>query len=98
MSIADLWRDHQAASFPSGCGGKEIEGIDLVMLDADIAGCVSTFVSAGHLDLDRKRILSQCREEIEVVLQSLQGEAKDYYTRLHKLAVLILEDCAKSKT
>ncbi|WP_205008525.1 hypothetical protein [Streptomyces sp. Cmuel-A718b] len=41
-AVSHLWREHQQAPFPAGLRGAERADIDLVLLDADIAGCVST--------------------------------------------------------
>jgi hypothetical protein len=40
MTIEDMWKEHREAVFPSVSRGRDVDGIDLVMLDADIAGCV----------------------------------------------------------
>ena len=45
--IAELWKEHLAAPFPKGLQAKDVKGIDLVSLDADIAGCVDSFVEQG---------------------------------------------------
>jgi hypothetical protein len=80
-----------AAAFPSVCRGEEVDGIDLVMLDADIAGCVSTFLGGrGHLDDQRMGILQRCRGELTTVLPRLPAAARDYYSRLQEMADLAL--------
>jgi hypothetical protein len=90
--IEELWRQHEAAPFPPECRGEEISGIDLVMLDADTAGCISTFLGcAGRLDSQRRTILSQCRSELEAAVQTLEGESANYFRRLSEIAQLVLE-------
>ena len=39
--IEELWKEHQSAPFPEAYAGKDVSGIDFVMLDADVAGCVA---------------------------------------------------------
>jgi hypothetical protein len=49
--IEQLWREHKLEAFPQGYRGKDVNGVDLVMLDADVAGCVDTFLDRGNLNL-----------------------------------------------
>jgi hypothetical protein len=49
--ISELWQEHLAAPFPKDFRAKDANGIDFVMLDANIAGCVDTFLERGTLNL-----------------------------------------------
>lgn len=50
-SVQRLWDEHCDAPFPARLGGQEIAGVEMVMLDADIAGCVQTWLAnKGQLD------------------------------------------------
>ncbi|MEU8760157.1 hypothetical protein [Streptomyces sp. NPDC048659] len=42
-----LWAAHLDAPFPGGFRGVDIGGVDLVLLDADVAGLVQTAMSGG---------------------------------------------------
>lgn len=86
-----IWDEHRSAPFPDGLAGKEVAGVDMVMLDADIAGCVSTWLgNHGRLDEGRKAVLAQCIDDLDRVLPLLQEEdARSYYERLRRLAQLI---------
>jgi hypothetical protein len=88
QSVAARWREHSEAAFPDGCAGEEVEGIDLVLLDADAAGCIGTFVGsrAGRLDEQCIRILRRCLHELDTVVGSLDGEARAYFQRLRLLS------------
>jgi hypothetical protein len=55
--IDELWQEHLAAPFPRGFRGKAVNGIDFVLLDANIAGCVSTFIEGGTLSLYQAAML-----------------------------------------
>jgi hypothetical protein len=89
--IEELWSRHVQASFPPRCRGKEIKGIDLVLIDADTAGCVSTFLERnGHLDQCRLAILGLCYHHLGLVVAGLKGEGRDYFSRLEELAGLVL--------
>ncbi|WP_051927098.1 hypothetical protein [Streptomyces durhamensis] len=87
-AVARLWHEHLDAEFPAGLRGAERDGIDLVMLDADIAGCVTTWHdNGGFLDAERLRILRHCITELDKVLPLLMNaEELRYYMRLHRLA------------
>ena len=89
--IENLWQEHQENRFPTGYGGEEIEGVDLALLDADIAGCVDTFLKRRNLDLFRVSILGLCYRDCSIVARELDGVAKEYFLRLETLARLVLE-------
>ncbi|WP_344661241.1 hypothetical protein [Catenulispora subtropica] len=52
--LDQLWDEHLEAEFPAALRGKDIASIDMVMLDADIAGCVSVARSRRLDDWRRK--------------------------------------------
>jgi hypothetical protein len=87
-----LWDEHRRAPFPSRLRGEEIEGIDMVMLDADIAGCVDAWLgSRGRLDEQRRRWLQSCLDDLGRVLAALDDpEERAYYERLDILGTLAL--------
>jgi hypothetical protein len=89
--IRELWRVHQAAAFPEGIAGNEVEGEDLISLDSFTAGCISAFLGcSGSLDPLRRECLVRCRDGSGRVLPQLDGDAKAYYSRLHRMAQLAL--------
>jgi hypothetical protein len=88
--LEELWQEHKNERFPSGYGGEEIEGIDLALLDTDIAGCVQTYITRRKLDLKRTAILGLCYRDCTVVVNGLNDKSKDYFLRLEKLAMLVL--------
>ncbi|MCX5563493.1 hypothetical protein [Streptomyces sp. NBC_00038] len=51
--VSRLWQEHLDAEFPAGLRGAELAGIDMVLLDADIAGCVTTWRGNGGFLTDR---------------------------------------------
>ncbi|GAA2274794.1 hypothetical protein GCM10010430_71000 [Kitasatospora cystarginea] len=90
--LSRLWEEHMHAPFPPHIRGREIDGEDMVLLDADIAGCVSSSLS-GPLDEKRRRILLACLAAVERVLPSIddEGGAIEYYERLRDMAALAVE-------
>jgi hypothetical protein len=90
--IAELWQEHRTASFPADCRGKEVDGVDLVLLDSLTAGCISSFLaSSGQLDSERRETLSECGRELDLVMSQLEGEAAQYFGRLRDLVKAVLE-------
>ena len=53
--IEALWREHRGARYPDGYGGEEVAGVELVLLDADIAGCIEAFLASRAHPLIRSR-------------------------------------------
>ncbi|MFF8788002.1 hypothetical protein [Streptomyces sp. NPDC015125] len=92
-TVGKLWEEHLAAEFPAALRGAEPAGIDTVMLDADIAGCVLTWQNTGgYLDADRQRILLSRLGDLDRVLPLLVETHEIHYCRrLRRLAVLISE-------
>ena len=89
--VKTLWREHQEAGFPSRCRGREIDGVELAMLDADIVGCVERFLS-GELDVQYAAILGRCYRDVSLVVRELRdAEEQDYFGQLERLAAATLE-------
>jgi len=64
------------------------------MLDADVAGCVDTFLSRGNLNLFQTAILGLCYRDLSYLIPMLSEEGKAYYRRLELLAELVLKAVA----
>ena len=92
--IEELWNEHRLAAFPKSYRGKDVDGIDFVMLDADVAGCVDSFLSRGNLNLFQTAILGLCYRNLSYVTPLLNEEGKAYYQRLERLAKLVLKAVA----
>ena len=92
--IEQLWREHKLAAFPQDYRGKDLNGVDLVMLDADVAGCVDTFLSRGNLNLFQTAVLGLCYRNLTYLIPMLSEEGKAYYCRLERLAELVLKAVA----
>ncbi|MFD5299368.1 hypothetical protein ACFWJU_29670 [Streptomyces mutabilis] len=91
QNAALLWQEHRDAEFPANLRGVEVEDIDMVLLDADTAGCASTWINnGGTLDPQHRRILRTCVEDLERVTPQISDPSgHPYYQRLHQLALLI---------
>ncbi|MGW0435334.1 hypothetical protein ACWDV4_22690 [Micromonospora sp. NPDC003197] len=91
-AVARLWNVHLRADFPDRLRGVDLLGVDMVMLDADIAGCVSTWLgNRGRLDRGRQEVLARCVADLDRVLLILVGQQeRAYYGRLRTMAVAML--------
>lgn len=92
--ISDLWKEHEAAPFPQGFRAKDVSGIDFVLLDADVAGCVDTFLRRGNLNLYQTAILGLSYRDLSYVIPILNDEGREYFWRLERLAELVLKSVA----
>ncbi|MGW4567664.1 hypothetical protein ACWEN3_36535 [Streptomyces sp. NPDC004561] len=91
QKAAHLWQEHLDAGFPANLRGVEFEDIDMVLLDADTAGCAYTWINnGGALDPKRRRILQTCIEALDRVIPQISDPSgRQYYQRLRQLAVLV---------
>jgi hypothetical protein len=72
--------------FPSE-GGKEVIGIDLILLDADTMGLVSQFiVTKGHLTVERIKTLECCISDLKKIVPQLDKNEKLYFVSILQLA------------
>jgi hypothetical protein len=93
--INELWKEHLEAEFPEELYGKDINGIDFVMLDADIAGCVTTFIENGNLNLYQTAILGLSYQKADFVTPILSEKGAKYFWRLGRLSELLLKSVAE---
>ncbi|WP_405783532.1 hypothetical protein [Streptomyces sp. NBC_00859] len=89
--LSQLWEKHLRAPFPPHMRGQVIEGEDMVLLDAGIAGCVSSSLS-GSLEGERRQILLNCLADVENVLPLIDdGAGAKYYEHLRLMAMVAVE-------
>lgn len=90
---ARLWAEHQDAEFPDRLRGEEIASVDMVMLDADVAGCIQTWMtSKRRLGEPHRSYLTRCLDDLNRVLPLLDDPSeRSYYERLRALARLALD-------
>jgi hypothetical protein len=90
--ILELWQEYSSAAFPKGHGGKQLNGTDLPLLEAEIAGCIHMYVHRGELDFRRVEILSRCLIDLNAVILLMDSEEFMYFDRLRRLATLVLQE------
>ena len=86
-----LWREHREAEYPDGYRDKEVAGVALILLDTEIAGCVSFSLGGARLDPERGRVLEGCYRDAVAVTRELTGPARGYFERLKLMAAIVLE-------
>jgi hypothetical protein len=90
-AVAQLYNAHREADFPDRLRAVDVAGVEMVMLDADVAGCVSTWLTSGGSTDDRLwDILATRERQLERVMPELSGQEAAYYRRLLDMAALIL--------
>lgn len=92
--IINLWKEHNNAPFPAGFRGKDVTGIDFVKLDADVAGCIDTFIGRGKLNLYQTATLGLSYRNLSHVIPIINDDGKEYFFRLERLAELVLKAVA----
>ncbi|WP_256341124.1 hypothetical protein [Streptomyces sp. TLI_105] len=84
--LAGLWEDHLRAPFPDGFRGVDFGGVDLVLLDADVAGLVQRELSGG-LDDSGIAYLWSCIADLEKIVPLINEEyCASYFTELRTMA------------
>ncbi len=90
--VRQLWTRHENTPFPD-CRGSVIDGVDLLILDADLTGCVQHFVIGppqGGDDL-QLLILREVTEALTRVIPLLvPGPTAHYFTLNQQLAAATL--------
>ena len=91
-TVRDLLDAHAAAPYPvSLAEGEEVDGVVLVLLDADVAGLATAFLaSGGTLRADQWWTLRECAADARSVVPRLSGEAWVHFGRLYALAQAVL--------
>jgi hypothetical protein len=90
--IESMWDAWRTRSFPSEYAGKDVAGICVTSTDSFAAGCIDTFISRkGKLDEKRISVLKTCKDDLETIVNSLDGEARIYFNDLLVLSTRVLQ-------
>ena len=90
--LQELWREHRDAPFPARLRGRDVDGIDFVLLDSDIASCVEAFLTRGDLTVFATATLGLRYQDAACVVPVLYEEGAAYFWRLQRLAELALRE------
>lgn len=84
--LARLWEDHLKALFPDGFRGVDFDGVDLVLLDADVAGLVQRELKDG-LDGSGIAYLRGCIADLDKIVPLINEEyCATYFENLRRMA------------
>ena len=91
--VDDLYEEHRRADFPDRLRDDEPAGVDLVPLDADLIGVVTTWLhGGGRLDASQQAVVSTGLQHLDRVLPELADpRERRYVERLRELAGLVAE-------
>jgi hypothetical protein len=96
--VRPLAAAHAAWPFPD-CRGEEIDGVDLVLVDADLHGCVAHFLREPFGSGQRQRdILSRVSADLDRIQPSLPDQWADYFGQADALARALLRALEESPT
>jgi hypothetical protein len=90
--IAEFLESHLNAPFPPGAHDLHLPDVELEMLDADVVGLAQSYLRAGRLAPEHRKILAGCIGDLRRIIAALPEEMRDYFARLHALAVVVLNE------
>jgi hypothetical protein len=94
--LMDLWQQHSSAAFPKGYGEKEINHINLSLLDAELAGCIRLYIhNASKINPQQVKILQKRLIDLNSIILLMDRDELIYFDRLRKMANLVLQDVEK---
>ncbi|MFI1186830.1 hypothetical protein [Streptomyces californicus] len=90
--LSQNWELFRIIRFPPGFYTREPDGECMVMMDAELAGCISS-ATKGRLDDRRSRILHSRIARLGEILPLIRDDAHatNYFTALHETAILAAE-------
>ena len=91
LAIYQRWNKLRQKLFPTDCRGKVINGICIDLLEADFAGCITTFTGGRNLSREQIQYLIATREKLNTVIGDLHGYSGYYFRQLGLIGSLILK-------
>lgn len=86
--ITEFLESHRRAAFPAGV--RELTDVDLTSLDDAVVGLAGSYLDRGRLAPEEEAALAACVAALRRVVPELPGETREYFARLHALAVAVL--------
>ncbi len=91
VELTRRWGALQDMSFPAGIAGVNIDGVELVLIDADVAMLIRSCIKHGKLSKGGAKELGRLIEELRGVLPRMSASARSYITRLIEVGELALQ-------
>jgi hypothetical protein len=89
--VARLWDELRELPFPDRLPRAVRDHLDVELLGDEVAGCIESYLAVGMLTPEESGILRACQIELRALPPVIGREAVDYFTRLERLATLVLE-------
>jgi hypothetical protein len=88
----ELWAEHLKADYPPRLRATDVDGVSMVMLDADVAGCFTVWLdNGGWVDAWRQGILDECMAELDRVIPLLTDRhERKHFARVREMAAMAL--------
>ena len=94
--LMELWQQHSSAVFPKGYGDKEINHINLSLLDAEVGGCIRLYIHRdGKIDPLQVKVLQNRLIDLNGIILLMDRDELIYFDRLRKMADLVLLELGK---
>ncbi|WP_214409911.1 hypothetical protein [Sphaerisporangium fuscum] len=96
-----LFAEQRGLTYPEDLITVEIHGYPMLLIDGDMAGCVTGYVghARGVLDADQLRIVRQCARDLRALVPRLRRrEGRSYAARWLRIAELIMSDAPVSSS
>jgi hypothetical protein len=91
--ISEFLHNHRNAPFPPGARELQIPDVDLELLNAEVLSVAQSYVERGTtLSPEERSLLEACVAKLRRVFPELPDEVRDYFARLHALAVAVLNE------
>ncbi len=95
--LMDLWQQHSSAAFPEGYGEKEIQRINLSLLDAEISGCIRLYIHNDRkIDPQHVKTLRDRLIDLNIIILLMDHDELIYFDCLRTMANLVLQEVEKS--
>ncbi|WP_245234509.1 hypothetical protein [Streptomyces flavochromogenes] len=84
--LALLWDEHRRSPYPDSFRGIDVEGVELILLDSDVAGLVQRELNGG-LDDSGIAILWACIADLDKIVTLINSEyCASYFAKLRTMA------------
>jgi hypothetical protein len=97
LALLELMDAAMGLAYPPDCAGRNIRGVELVLLDADIYGIAGHYVwNQRPLTSDHRRMLHELMDDVDRVADALPNEeARQFYATFRSIATHLLDDPAR---
>jgi hypothetical protein len=94
--LMELWQQYSSSAFPTGYSEKEVNRINLSLLDAEIAGCVRHYIhNDGKIGSQQVKVLRDRLIDLNAIILLMDRDEAIYFDRLRRMADLVLQEVEK---